>query len=326
MLIAAYACYVAASLVSAIAPNAAVLLVARSAQGVANAFVTPVLIATLAGLVPRERLGRKLGVLGSFQAFGQAFAPLIGGVAAEVGWRWAFVATAVAAGVLVVVTPRGETGSAGAPARLRAVLRPGVLLAAAAACATWLTATGLMVIASLRSVDAFGLPGSQRGLLLAGFGVAGLVVGGLAGALIDRVGARRSGVLFGLLLAAAAALGGVAHVAVLASSLAVAGAMSTALRATTSLLAIRAGPDNQAGAVSVVLSLQFVGAAVAPLVCLPAYQYLGGAAFPLIGAGGLVAAAVLGALGRPRGRVRHQVRSKHRDERAEDQKSHDAAQ
>ena len=43
---------------------------------------------------PPERLGRALGWFGSLQAAGQTSAPLIGGLAAEFDWRWAFAVSA----------------------------------------------------------------------------------------------------------------------------------------------------------------------------------------------------------------------------------------
>jgi hypothetical protein len=100
-------------------------------------------------------------------------------------------------------------------------------------------------------------------------------------------------VLFALVLAGAAVAALVPHLAVLAVALLLGGATGTGLRAATSLAAVQAVPDNRAGAVSVVLALQFLGAAAAPVLCLPVYAAVGGTAFAVAGLGALVAAGLL---------------------------------
>lgn len=93
----AYLVYALASLACALAPTAATFLGARAIQGAANAFTTPLLVAAISDLVGPTRLGRSLGVFGGMQAAGQAFAPLVGGIAAALDYRWAFVSAAAAA-------------------------------------------------------------------------------------------------------------------------------------------------------------------------------------------------------------------------------------
>jgi MFS family permease len=292
VLVSAYALYVLTSVAVAVAPTFGLLLAARGLQGLANAFVTPVLVAMLAGMVAPSRLGATLGRYGALQAAGQAFAPLVGGGLAAVGWRWAFVATAAAAAFLGLVTPRAPGVPAAAP-RLRSVLRRDVSLAAGAAATAYVTGTGLTVLTAVWAADRFGLGPTQRGLLIALFGVAGLMGGRPAGRLLDAAGVTRAGVLFALVLAGAAVAALVPHLAVLAVALLLGGATGTGLRAATSLAAVQAVPDNRAGAVSVVLALQFLGAAAAPVLCLPVYAAVGGTAFAVAGLGALVAAGLL---------------------------------
>ena len=93
----AYVVYAVASLGCALATALGPLLAARALQGAANAFTTPLLVALIATLVPRANFGRALGTYAAMQAAGQAFAPLVGGLAAEWGYRLAFGADAVAA-------------------------------------------------------------------------------------------------------------------------------------------------------------------------------------------------------------------------------------
>jgi MFS family permease len=100
--VAGYGVYVLASLACALAATWPLFLAARALQGAANAFTTPLLLAALASSVAPDRLGRALGWFGSLQSAGQTSAPLLGGLAAEVDWRWAFAGVALVAALLGV--------------------------------------------------------------------------------------------------------------------------------------------------------------------------------------------------------------------------------
>ena len=78
--------YSISSIAAALAPTLGVFLAARAAQGVANAFITPLLIAGLAELVPENKLGREVGIYASFQAAGSGLGPVLGGLAADTSW------------------------------------------------------------------------------------------------------------------------------------------------------------------------------------------------------------------------------------------------
>ncbi|GAB19489.1 putative major facilitator superfamily transporter [Gordonia effusa NBRC 100432] len=66
-------------------------------MGSANAFTTPRLLASLADLVPAERLSRDAGLFASCLAAGQSFAPLVGELAAAARWQWEFAIVTVRA-------------------------------------------------------------------------------------------------------------------------------------------------------------------------------------------------------------------------------------
>lgn len=291
----AYVVYVLASLGVAAAPTLGAVLAARGLQGVANAFTTPVLIAVLSDMLPARRLGRTLGVFGAYQAAGQAFSPFVGGLAADVGWRWGFVASAAVAAVLVVTTPVTEgTGRGRAAPDPRSVLRPGVLVGSAAAAFAYLTSMGLTVLSALVATDVFGVGPTLRGLVVASYGVAGLLAGPAAGRLLDSVGVRAAGALLGLGMVVAAVVCGFSPVViVLVVGLLIGGAANTGVRATTALLAVRTSPDNRGGAASFVLAFQFIGAAIAPALWLPLYQSHGTPVLALAGIGALLAAVLL---------------------------------
>ena len=61
-----YVLFAAASVVCALAPNLWVFLAARAVMGVANAFITPLLVAGLAEVVAPALFGRAVGIYSSF--------------------------------------------------------------------------------------------------------------------------------------------------------------------------------------------------------------------------------------------------------------------
>jgi MFS family permease len=290
----AYVAYALASLIC-VASSAHLFLAGRAAQGAANAFTSPLLVAAISDAVAPQRLGRALGQFGSLQAAGQAFAPLVGGLAAAVDYRWAFVASAAAAGLLALNPPRDASRSSTAPAagRWRALANRRLVVSCVVAFCLYLATSGLMLLVALRAGDRFGLGPDARGLVVAAFGLAGLLTGARLGRLADRVGIRLFGVVvlsgFGVTVFGA---GAVPLLALLVVAVAAGGATSTASRVVVNTLAVRSTPTNRGGATSMTLAWQFLGSALSPLVLLPLYH-----ARPLLGfavaAVAVVPAAVL---------------------------------
>ncbi|MGB3771871.1 MAG: MFS transporter [Rhodococcus sp. (in: high G+C Gram-positive bacteria)] len=277
---AAYALYVVSSLACAVAPTLDLLLGARAFQGLANSFTTPLLLASLAAITPRNRLGRVLGTFGALQAAGQTSAPLLGGVAAEVDWRFAFVAIAVVAALLGAtgLPPTTESSNAEEPAsrarreRLRDALTLPVVRVAAVALLGWGALGGLNFLVAFRAEDVFGLSSTQRGLLLTVFGITGLLAARSVGGVIDRLGPRRA-------IVAAAPVGAVLVISVglapsvvlVALAWAAAGVVSQFVLVGVNAAILGSSGPNRGGAVSVVQAFRFSGAAVAPLALTPLY-------------------------------------------------------
>jgi MFS family permease len=268
----AYLVYAAASVGCALSPGLGVFLGFRALQGTANAFTSPLLLAGLSDLVPRERLTRAVGLYASMQAAGQSFAPLGGGLAAQVNWRFAFVGITAAALILALVPPPGTPRSA-APPRWRTLVNRRVGLTGAAAFAGFAGSAALSFLVALYAADAFGLEPAPRGLLLAGFGLAGLALGTTSGRLVDRFGARAC-----LAVGAAACAGLVGTVGLitsvpwLATQWALAGAAASLLTVATNSFAFTAAPGNRGGSVSTMMAFRFGGTALAPVLWLPVYH------------------------------------------------------
>jgi MFS family permease len=304
----AYGAYALACLLCALAPTATVFLGARALQGAANAFTTPLLVAALSDLVPGERIGRALGVFGGMQGAGQAFSPLVGGAAAAVDYRWAFVVAAGAAALLAVLPPPDRPAPAGrtvaAGSRWRSLATRRLALACAVAFGLYLAGSGLTLLTALLAFDRFGLGPEQRGLVIASFGVAGLLTGARLGHLADRFGIRRFGIVVALVLAVDVLLAGrVPSVALLVAAVAVAGAASTAGRLTSNALAVTSTPTNRGGAASMTLAWQFLGSAITPLTVLPLYHRDVDLGFAGAACGGVAAAALLATAPRLQRRV-----------------------
>ena len=305
----AYLLSVVGSLVCAVAGSAIPFLAGRVLQGAANAFTTPLLVAMITAFAPPSRLGRSLGTYASLSAAGQAFAPLVGGLAAGWDYRLAFAASALAAAVLAVVSPvpratrpgpgarrarpsRGagvDDGSRWRPLRNRRLARVAVT-----ALAMQLTATSLILLSALIASDRFGLSPTTRGLVVATFGLAGLASGRASGHLADRLGLIRVGVTALVLLAAAALAATVtAWLWLLVVTTTLAGVSSTAVRVMVQTMALRSTPANPSGALSIALAVQFGGTAIAPAL-LPLYDASPAAAGLVAAAAALLGAVVIG--------------------------------
>ncbi|MBR8743696.1 MFS transporter [Nocardiopsis sp. MG754419] len=288
--------FVLACALCALAPTMELFLAARVLQGATNAFTTPLLLAAITDSVPRERLGRSMGRFAAWQAAGQAFSPLISGVAGFVDWRLAFVVPALCAVALALLPPDEAATERRAPGRARwgALLNRRLALACALAFLCYLAAVGLTVLSALRAEDVFGLGPIARGLLASAFGIAGLLLADTAGRLLDRLGPLTLGLIANAVLALGvltAALG--PSVAAMTVGVVAVGASVTAMRATVNAMASTSTPDNRAGASSLALAFQFFGGALAALVWVPLYAMAPGAGFAAAALAPLAAILVL---------------------------------
>jgi MFS family permease len=289
-----YIAYAAFSVLAALAPTIGVLLVARAGAGASNAFLTPLVLAGLADLAPRDRLGRSIGTFGAVQTAAIALSPLCGGLLGEIDWRLAFVAPAAVAVVLATVPPPDAVRPPEAqPARWRSVLTPRVGVLSVAAFMAYASVTSLGFLVALRCSDAFGLGSGARGAVLAGFGIAGVLVGRPAGRLVDRVGRVTVTVAGALACAVLVALiGGADTVGGLAALWIGAGAATTVVWAGLNTLIVEAVPSNRAGATSVVSAFKFAGNAAAPAMWLPLYSQDPTSAFVAAGIGSALMGAI----------------------------------
>ncbi|WP_433654286.1 MFS transporter [Nocardia sp. CA-128927] len=121
------------ALLSAIAPNVAVLLVSRAITGVGAAAVLPNTLAVLLHAVPVERKGATIAVWASMTGIGGVVGNVGGGVVLSGGsWRWLFIAAVPISLVLAALVGRIAPVS---PRHGRRLDLPGAVLFVAASVA-----------------------------------------------------------------------------------------------------------------------------------------------------------------------------------------------
>lgn len=83
--------FITASVLNAVAPSLSLLIAGRALQGLGGAILIALPMSIARNLVPTERLGTAMGLLGTTSAVGTALGPSLGGVLLAWGdWRLAF--------------------------------------------------------------------------------------------------------------------------------------------------------------------------------------------------------------------------------------------
>jgi MFS family permease len=274
---AGYVAFGVTSLACAAAPDIWTFLGARAAMGAANAFLSPILLAALSEVVAPAVLGRTVGTFAAAQTAGLTLAPLLGGLLGEVSWRLGFVLVTVVSVVLAL--PKQTLGAAERPSNpngrptLRALLNRWIALLAAQAALGYLGFTAIGFVLVLVGADEFELGSGTRGLLIAGYGIGGILLGRFAGSVVDRAGrpatalagavACTAGVV-GLVLAPSAWSLGLVYFGI--------GCASTFVWAGLNTIAVESFPQNRAGATSAYSAFKFAGVAIAPVVYVPLFE------------------------------------------------------
>ena len=106
--------FAAGSLVSAVAPVFPLLLLGRVMQACATGFVMPMVFSVILLVIPRERRGSAMGIIGLVIGFAPTIGPSLSGVLVDtVGWRAIFVIVAIISAAIVacaakVLKPYGD--------------------------------------------------------------------------------------------------------------------------------------------------------------------------------------------------------------------------
>jgi len=223
------------------------------------------------------------GFLGPFG--GAMLVALIPNVAVGLDASLAQVAAAITAYMVPFALLQLVSGTIAERLGPRRVVRGGYVAfaAAAVACAlapdiwTFLAARAAMGAANavlvLVGAEEFDLRSGARGLLIAGYGIGGILLGRYAGTVVDRAG-RPATALAGAIACTAGVLGLV--VAPSPGSLGLVffgiGCASAFVWAGLNTIAVESFPENRAGATSAYSAFKFAGVAIAPLIYVPLFN------------------------------------------------------
>jgi EmrB/QacA subfamily drug resistance transporter len=129
---AGLALFTLASAACAVAPSAALLLVARAIQGVGAAAVMPLSLTILTAAFPAERRGAMVGLWGAIGGLAVASGPVIGGAITQgIDWHWIFWVNVPIGLAAVILSRRRLAETYGPSARLDlpglALVTPGAI-------------------------------------------------------------------------------------------------------------------------------------------------------------------------------------------------------
>ncbi|WP_246134617.1 MFS transporter [Nitrospirillum amazonense] len=107
LLLAGLALFTGASAFCGLAPGLGVLVAARAAQGLGASAMTALALAFVGGTVPKDRIGRAMGLMGTMSALGTALGPSLGGaLIAAWGWRAIFLVNLPLGGLALLLAWR----------------------------------------------------------------------------------------------------------------------------------------------------------------------------------------------------------------------------
>ncbi|HRA48685.1 MAG TPA: MFS transporter [Thermomicrobiales bacterium] len=104
------------SLICGIAPSLWILILGRTVQGIGASFMLALTLALVGEIVPAERTGSAMGLIGTTSAVGTALGPSLGGfLIGTIGWRSVFLITVplalLAVGLTFAALPNPRTRS-----------------------------------------------------------------------------------------------------------------------------------------------------------------------------------------------------------------------
>ncbi|MBA2943887.1 MFS transporter [Paenibacillus sp. CGMCC 1.16610] len=83
--------FMVSSLLCAFAPNASLLIAARTLQGISGAMAIPASMSLVRSIVPKEKVGAAMGIWSAVGALAIAIGPSLGGlITGALGWQWVF--------------------------------------------------------------------------------------------------------------------------------------------------------------------------------------------------------------------------------------------
>lgn len=278
-----------ATLLAGLAPNFQLFLLAQVLQGATNAFTSPLVMATLGDIVPGKGMGRTMGMFATATLTGAMIAPLLAGYFGDISWRLAYIVVALLTWLVTVwifvwfrrygsmVPPRRRTPSIRND--LRSLVRSlGVQI-------IFLVGLAFLASSAMRGpvylfteyVELTWNTGVQTvGLILATYGLAGLLIGPFAGDIVERVGVRPSIALSAVGMAASLILMAISPTPLLfAGANFLLGATGIFAWTSMSMLTVLMVPSHRGTASSIFGSARFMAQGISPFWFTPLYQSIG---------------------------------------------------
>ena len=112
LLLSGIAVFALASIAAVFSPSLWLLVSARAVQGLGAAAMMSLAVASVSDMMPKDRVGTAMGLLGTISAIGTALGPSLGGaLVAWIGWQAVFVAMAVLAAITFAVATLALPGT-----------------------------------------------------------------------------------------------------------------------------------------------------------------------------------------------------------------------
>ena len=284
--------------VCALSNSLTFLVAARIGAGIAAAAIIPLAMAWIGDAVPYERRQSMLARFLTGQISGLVLGQFFGGIIAEYfGWRWVFVTIAVTfllAGSALAYEYATGAGrvEASEPPHEPALVRVGAMFRRA-----WVvTVLGAVFLEAMIFFGAFTFAGSELwarfgigfdkiGLIVAGFGVGGLVYAATASTMLPRLGEGGLVVGGGIVVALAFSLIAIAPSPWwVAPATIAAGCGYYMLHNTLQTHATQMAPEARGIALGMFASSLFLGQSVGVAIAAPVFDYTGGRPIFLAGA------------------------------------------
>ena len=276
--------------VCAFATSLNFLILARVGAGIAAAAIIPLAMAWIGDAVPYERRQSVLARFLSGQISGLVLGQAFGGIIAEhLGWRWVFVMLAVlffvGGSALTYEFLTGKRAEIPHPApepalfRLRSMLgRAWVVTVLVAVFFEAMIFFGAFTFVGSELWARFGIGFDAIGLIVAGFGVGGLLYAASAGRLLPRLGEGGLVIGGGIVAALAFCLIAVAPAPWLVAPATIAAGFGYyMLHNTLQTNATQMAPEARGIALGIFASSLFLGQAIGVAVAAPIFDYTGGA-------------------------------------------------
>lgn len=281
-----FTAYGACTMLAGLSWSFEVFIFSQILQGATNAFTTPLLMATLGDVMPKERTGRTMGMFSTLNMAGASGAPLLAGALAGTSWRLVYIVVALIAwslaiwyfawfrkyGHLIPERPRAATFRADLGRIWQAVGLTLFLLASLSFLANGAMRGSSYLFAEFMR-DTWGTGVGFSGVALGMYGIAGLVLGPLAGLMVERMGIFRGAAISMTGVGGALVVLGMAPGEFwFAAGNFLLGAFGIAAWASLNTLVVQAMPSHRGTAASIFGSTKFLAQAVSPVWFTPLYD------------------------------------------------------